>query len=94
MAAKTVRVRLNRTMNPIDGEKRLAGYETTLPQTLAEEWSRNGRISILGPKDGAGRAKAGAADPTVAPPSGSPTGPGAVLSSSRPARPPRKPRST
>jgi hypothetical protein len=89
MAAKTVRVRLNRTMKPIDGEKRFAGYETTLPVTLAEQWARNGRISILAPK-----VKAGAADPTKAPPSGSPAGQGAASSSSRPARPPRKPRST
>ena len=89
MATKTVRVRLNRTMNPVDGEKRLAGYETNLPINLAEEWSRNGRITILAPK-----GKSVSADPTQAPPSGSPAGQGAASSSSRPARPPRKPRST
>jgi len=91
---KTVRVRLNRTMNPIDGEKRFAGYETTLPAALAEQWSRNGRISILAPTKTTGRAQVGAADPTQAPPSGSPAGQGAVSSSSPRVRPQRKPRST
>ena len=89
MAQKMVRVRLNRTMNPVDGEKRFAGYETDLPADLAAQWSLNQRITILAPK-----GKSAPADPTKAPPSGSPAGQGAASSSSRPARPPRKPRST
>lgn len=94
MAQKTVRVRLNRTMNPVDGEKRFAGYETTLPAELAERWALNQRITILPPLKAPGRAQGGAADPTKAPPSGSPAGLGAQSSSSPPARQPRKPRST
>lgn len=84
---RTVRVRLNRTMDPIDGQKRRAGYETNLPVGVAEQWAKNGRIEIIATGKEKARPKAGAADPTPAPPSGSPAGPGAVSSSSLPARP-------
>ena len=87
---KTVRVRLNRAMHPIDGQKRLAGYETNLPVAVAEQWAKNGRISIIATGKESARPKAGAADPTLAPPSGSPAGLGAVSSSSLPAPVPAK----
>ena len=92
MAEKTVRVRLNRTMSPIDGAKRTAGYETTMSAVLAEQWAKNGRITIL--SDAKARPDANKPDPTRAPQSGSLAGSGAQSSSSRPARAPRKPRST
>lgn len=91
MATKTVRVRLNRTMNPIDGEKRFAGYETTMGEELARQWEKNGRITIL--TNAKARPKEDAADPTQAPQPGSPAGSGAQSSSPRRGRPPRKPTS-
>jgi len=87
---KTVRVRLNRTMDPIDGQKRRAGYETNLPVGVAEQWAKNGRIEIIASGKEKARPKAGAVDPTPAPPSGSPAGPGAVSSSSLQGRQPAK----
>lgn len=92
LAEKTVRVRLNRTMNPIDGEKRLAGYETTMSATMAREWVRNGRVTIL--TNAPARPKADKPDPTSAPLPGSPAGSGAPSSSPRRGRPPRKPTAT
>lgn len=89
MSVKAIRVRLNRTMNPIDGQKRHSGYETMLPETVATEWAKNGRITIIGKASNPARPKAGAADPTQAPPAGSPAGSGAQ-SSSRPRGRPRK----
>lgn len=86
---KKVRVRLNRVLDPIDGRRREPGYETMLPETLATQWAKNGRITILGKESNPARPKAGAADPTQAPPAGSPAGSGAQ-SSSRPRGHPRK----
>lgn len=90
---KTVRVRLNRPLDPIDGGPRATGYETTMSAALAESWARNGRITILTNAKAGGRAKEGAADPTQAPQPGSPAGSGAQSSSPRRGRPPRKPTS-
>lgn len=86
MAQKQVRVRYQRTMG-IGANKQRRGFETMMDETQANEWAKNGRVLILPTGKEKARPKAGAADPTQAPPSGSPAGPGALSSSSLPARP-------
>ena len=86
MAQRQVKVRYQRTMG-IGKDKRPRGFETMMDETQAQEWAKNGRVLILASGKEKARPRAGAADPTQAPPSGSPAGPGALSSSSLPARP-------
>jgi hypothetical protein len=86
LAQKQVKVRYKRTMG-IGRDKRSPGYETMMDEGQAQAWAANGRIEIIASGKEKARPRAGAADPTPAPPSGSPAGPGALSSSSLPARP-------
>lgn len=86
MAQRQVRVRYQRTMG-IGADKKRRGFETMMDEAQANEWAKNGRVLILASGKEKARPRAGAADPTQAPPSGSPAGPGALSSSSLPARP-------
>ncbi len=85
MAQKMVRVRYKRTMG-IGADKRGPGYETEMDVGKAQEWLRNGRIELVATGKEKARPAASAADPMLAPPSGSPAGPGAVSSSSHQGR--------
>lgn len=89
MAQKQVRVRYRRTMG-IGAARRGPGYETMMDAGQADAWAKNGRIEIIATGKEAARPKAGAADPMLAPPSGSPAGPGALSSSSHLGQAPAK----
>lgn len=89
MAQKQVRVRYRRTMG-IGAAKRGPGYETNVDEAKAAEWLRNGRVELVATGKEKARPAVRAADPTPAPPSGSPAGLGAVSSSSHLAPAPAK----